>query len=249
MQEKDKKNAEFSARLMKIIEHEGINRNVFAGKLGYKRSQTIYDIIRGKALPSFDFLNRFENSEYSEVFSLSWLITGKGQMLKIPKKPAYTYTDSPVIAEEHAVFGGKKIHSSGKAIPLYDIRTNIGLKSVFSNARHDFTDTIIIPEMTAADGAMYVIGNSMEPLLKSGDIIIFKRINDAENLNPGEIYVLSYEINGDEYCVIKYVKKAEKKGFYQLTSTDDPNQFVDIPISSIRAIALVKASIRYYSMG
>lgn len=249
MQEKDKENAEISARMQEIIENENINANVFAGKLGYKRSQTIYDILNAKSAPSFDFINRFGNSEYSEVYDISWLITGKGEMLKIPKKTAYTYTDSPVIEDEHAVFGGKKIHSSGKAIPLYDIRTNIGLKSVFANARHDFTDTIIIPEMATADGAMYVVGNSMEPLLKSGDIIIFKKINDAGNLNPGEIYILSYEINGDEYCTIKYVNNAKKEGYYQLTSYNDPGQFVDIPISSIHAVALVKASIRYYSMG
>ncbi|MDR2918875.1 MAG: S24/S26 family peptidase [Tannerella sp.] len=249
MQEKSEKNAEISARIKTIIENENINRNVFARKLGYERSQTIYDILNAKSAPSHDFYERFINTEYSEVYNVSWIISGKGEMLKSKKNNEYTYTDSPVIADELAVFGGKKILSSGKAIPLYDIRTNIGLKSIFANVQHNFIDTIIIPNMTNADGAMYVIGDSMAPSLKAGDIVIFKKINNTKYLIPGDIYVLSYEIDGDEYCVIKRVNEAPKRGFLQLTSEDREHNPIVIPAKSINAIALIKASIRSYSMG
>ena len=55
--------------------------NAFAKKLGYGRSQTLYDIAQAKSMPSFDFFFRFINTGFSEKISLEWLITGKGSML------------------------------------------------------------------------------------------------------------------------------------------------------------------------
>lgn len=61
---------------MKIL---GETPNSFAIKLGYNRSQTIYDIISGKSAPSYDFFRKFALSEYSETISLKWLLTGNGE--------------------------------------------------------------------------------------------------------------------------------------------------------------------------
>lgn len=72
-----KNNPEISERITEIIEKLGLNTNAFAKKLGYDRSQVIYDILKGKSQPSFDFFFRFLNSEFSELFSVEWIITGK----------------------------------------------------------------------------------------------------------------------------------------------------------------------------
>lgn len=82
MQEKNKKNAGISERILQIIENENINRNVFAQKLGYLRSQTVYDIINGKCMPSYEFFLKFIHSEFSEKYCIKWLISGEGEMLK-----------------------------------------------------------------------------------------------------------------------------------------------------------------------
>lgn len=82
MQEKQNKNAEISARIRQVIDYLDIKANVFAKNLGYIRSQTVYDIINSKSAPSFDFFNKFANSEYSEIIGLEWLLTGKGEMLE-----------------------------------------------------------------------------------------------------------------------------------------------------------------------
>lgn len=76
------KNTEISARIAEIIERAGESPNSFAKRLGYSRAQTIYDILSGKSAPSYDFFNRFANTEYSANISLQWLLTGKGEMLK-----------------------------------------------------------------------------------------------------------------------------------------------------------------------
>lgn len=85
MQEKIEKNTDISERILQIIDCEKVNRNVFAQKLGYERSQTIYDILNNKSLPSYDFFLKFVNSEYSEKYNILWLLSGKGDMF-IDKK-------------------------------------------------------------------------------------------------------------------------------------------------------------------
>ncbi len=56
------KNTDISERLSQLIDYLNVSKNEFAKKLGYNRSQTIYDIINRKAKPSFDFFNKFFNS-------------------------------------------------------------------------------------------------------------------------------------------------------------------------------------------
>lgn len=82
MQEKNTENTEISERISQMIDFLEINKNEFARKLNYDRSQTIYDITKGKSAPSFDFFQRFYDSEFSEIINPIWLFTGKGNMLR-----------------------------------------------------------------------------------------------------------------------------------------------------------------------
>lgn len=78
--ENQEKNAGISARIRSIIDDIGVSPNAFALKLNYKRGQTVYDILNGKSAPSYDFFNRFMLSAYSEIYSMDWLLTGRGDM-------------------------------------------------------------------------------------------------------------------------------------------------------------------------
>ena len=66
-----------SERISEIIVRERITTNDFAKKLGYNRSQTLYDIVNGKSKPSADFFFRFINAGFSEKYSMDWVIAGK----------------------------------------------------------------------------------------------------------------------------------------------------------------------------
>ena len=66
--------------------------------------------------------------------------------------------------------------------------------------------------ISVCDGAVYVNGDSMYPILKSGDIIGYKEISSFDNVIYGEIYLVSFMIDGDEYLAVKYVNRSEKKG-------------------------------------
>lgn len=69
-----------------MLDYLHLSANKFAGVLGYSRAQTIYDIVNGKCMPSYDFFKRFVNSEVSDKINLEWLIAGKGVMEKNDKQ-------------------------------------------------------------------------------------------------------------------------------------------------------------------
>lgn len=72
--------AEISARIDTIIECCATVPFNFAKILGYSRAQTVYDILNKKCAPSYDFFNRFTDSEYSAIINLRWLLNGEGEM-------------------------------------------------------------------------------------------------------------------------------------------------------------------------
>ncbi|MBS2100674.1 XRE family transcriptional regulator [Carboxylicivirga linearis] len=234
----NKKNTEISARVEKLIEYLGVTRSDLAKTLGYSRAQSIYDIINGKSSPSYDFFNKLFNSEYSEKINPDWLITGKGSIgRKDYTKPQNDFS----LASDHK--------EDYQTIPLYDLEASAGLVPLFKNGSYDPIDQISIPGIPKCDGAVHVTGDSMYPLLKSGDIVLYKKINNiADNIFFGEMYLISVDMDGEEYIAVKYIQKSEKIDHIRLVSYNQHHAERDVPLSKIRALAFVKASIRINSM-
>lgn len=236
------KNTIISERLTQMVDYLGITANDFAKKLGYNRSQAIYDMLSGKAKPSFDFFEKLLNSEYSATFNIEWVFTGLGNMTK-------SFNN---IAEPSSVYQlrtDKLIEH--QAIPLYDLEASAGVVTLFRDSKNAVAmDYIQIPNLPKCDGAIYVTGDSMYPLLKSGDIVMYKQMfNIEEGLIFGEMYIVSIDYDGDEIVSVKWVKKSEKgAGFIKLVSQNQHHEDRDIPLTRVRALALVKASIRINSM-
>jgi len=138
-----------------------------------------------------------------------------------------------------------------QSIPLYNIEATAGLVSLFqNNSNQKPIDTIRIPNLPKCDGALYVTGDSMYPLLKSGDIVAYKKIEDfANDIFWGEMYLVSVEVGGEEYVSVKYVQKSDKgEDYIKLVSQNQHHQCKDVKLDKVRAMALIKASIRINSM-
>ena len=169
--------------------------------------------------------------------SRDWLLYGEGEMYKqsiLSSQSFQLKTDRQVELQE---------------IPLYDLTATAGLVAIYNNMMPDPVDHLRVPNLPPVDGAVYVRGDSMSPLLKSGDIIIFKKVELSPDLILwGQIYLLSYAIGGDTFTVVKYVKRSQKEGYVQLVSANSFYDPQDIPASAITALALVKASITFYTM-
>lgn len=168
-----------------------------------------------------------------------YILTGRGAPLRENIETTQVY--HPKYTE--------KLESDG-AITLYDVEAAANLKTLFDNKDQNILGQISIPNIPKCDGAVYVKGDSMYPLLKSGDIVAYKVIPvDMRHIFFGEMYLVSIDLDGDEYLTVKYVQHSEKgEDWIKLVSYNQNHQPKDFPLSSVRAMALVKLSIRMNTM-
>lgn len=233
-------NTDISSRLQKMLDFIGLNAPEFAKKLEYNRPQTIYDILSGKVKPSYDFFHKLELSEYSELFNFRWIIGGKGEMLR----------QNAIITPLSVNRKTKDGIIENQEVPYYDFAAVAGLQELFdSGTPQTVLQTIKIPNLPKCDGAINVTGDSMYPLLKSGDIILYKQIT-VDDIFFGEMYLLSILTKGqEEYVTVKYVQKSDLGNEYvKLVSQNQHHQPKDFKKNDISAIAIVKASVRFNTM-
>ena len=137
-----------------------------------------------------------------------------------------------------------------QSVPLYSIEGTAGLVPLFAeNSEVKPINHIHIPNLPKCDGAIYIVGDSMYPLLKSGDIVLYKQLSDVRDVFWGDMYLLSIDIDGEEYITVKYVQKSDQEGYIRLVSQNPHHADKEVAIDRVRAIALVKASIRMHTIG
>ena len=229
-----------SERVGQYIEKKGISYYAFENSLGASRGSISKAVKEGKSIGS----NVLENimATYPDLNPV-WLLTGVGEMFVSNEE---IVTNKSI--ETFRLKTDRNIES--QQIPLYDIEAVAGLVPLFQDSKsQEPIDHISIPHLPKCDGAVYVTGDSMYPLLKSGDIVLYKEINDIRNeIFWGEMYLLSIDMSGEEYITVKYIQKSERDGFVKLVSQNKHHQDKDVEMSKIKALALVKASIRINAM-
>ena len=168
-------------------------------------------------------------------YSADWLLSGEGNMKKGEIKTFDLKTE------------GEKTQ---RRVPVYEITATAGFASIYRDLSSEVLDYVTIPNLPAVDGAIYARGNSMSPLIESGDIVVFKKVDVChENILWGNIYIICYTLNGDDYTVLKYIRHSQREGYIRLESFNASFDPQDIPASSITALALVKASITFHTIG
>lgn len=221
-------------RMREYLDYKGITKYKFCNDLGFSNK----------------FLDNSSNMgtdkackilhHYPEINS-EWLLTGNGSMIKDDNANIVIMNNDRKTIDS--------LHMS-QEIPLYDLEAVAGLRELFNSGKPQrVLDTIKIPNLPKCDGAISVTGDSMYPLLKSGDIVLYKE-TEFENIFFGEMYLLSVKLNDwEEYITVKYVQKSDQgSDFVKLVSQNSHHQPKDIHISKISALALIKASIRINTM-
>mgnify|MGYP001033370209 CR=1 FL=1 len=240
-------------RINAILQHTGLNGKRFAGRIGLRSPDSIYHIQRGRNRISANMAERIVMA-FPEV-DKAWLMTGRGEML-LPGAAgtAGTTTDHRRLAlfdpaRHEAATRPAETAANLQQVPLYDFEAVAGLVPIFTNQNRPI-DYISIPDLPRCDGAVYVRGDSMYPLLKSGDIVMYKQIQDYYNIIWGEMYLISFAYEGEEYITVKFIKKVDDHPDRVLLVSHNPHHAPkEIPVAAIRALALVKASIRFNTMG
>lgn len=201
--------------------------NGIIGK-GRKRGSLSQDNI-SKLLLSFPELNA------------NWLFTGNGEMLsdqiQVPVTNSFKLRTDTELDQQQ--------------VPLFEMEAAAGILSIENDVNKQVTPTgyLSIPNLPPCDGGIFVRGDSMYPLIKSGDVVLFKQTHNLDWLIWGEMYMIAFALDGDDYIVVKYINKADDPDRIQLVSYNKHHAPMEIPLTSIRALALIKASVRYHTMG
>ena len=156
--------------------------------------QTAFEVNVGVAKGYFSNVKTLGSDKIMRIhekyptLNIEWLITGGGNMLK--DNEYIQRLDHPKAIEKTL---------TDQEVNLYDIYAAANLKTLFLNKDQNILGKISIPDMPKCDGAVYVTGDSMYPLLKSGDIVVYKEVRDFQNVIYGEMYLVSFELDDDDY--------------------------------------------------
>jgi len=223
-------------RLKKAREYLGLTQKELAEKLGFKWHK-IKDIETGKHKLSPDIA-----SDIEQFYSISgwWLLTGKGEMLLSDKNSLPT-TQPKTDEDENAVslnyypdivaaagYGAINEHAYAKHTMKFD---KTFLEDILNVRRFDKLDVI------------KVVGDSMEPYIQDGQIIIIERNPNAMN---GETVIAN--VNGNIYVKRfhtdpfgKWVKLVSENKLYGTIELNTPEE-----LNSFSIVGIVRAKIKAF---
>ena len=199
----------------------------------------INDLKSGKKKVTVEHLKSMKKS-YPEL-NFDWMLLEEGDMIT-SEGEKHIETNKEFLLKTDS-------RQELQRVPLYGMEAAASLVKLFDGSP-SIVDYISIPNLPKSDGALYVTGDSMYPLLKSGDIAVYKQLhNIPDGIFYGEMYLLDVDIDGDEHTVVKFVQKSEKgPDWISLVSQNVHHAPKDVHLKGVRAMALVKASIRINSM-
>lgn len=222
-------------RIKQYLDYKRIRIRAFERVVGMSNGSFASQLKHNKTIG----VDKLENilHKYPDINS-EWLLRGNGEML------LYDSVEEDTVVYRKTE---KKAHSYN--IPVYDIETTAGIADLFGdNDVQKPVSFLNLPRISEYDGALYIVGESMYPLLKNGDIVVYKKINNIENnIIWGEMYLAYIKSDDNEFFLTRYVKQSKREGYAQFVSYNKEFETVEFPLESIKALALVKASVKINS--
>ncbi len=149
---------------------------------------------------------------------------------------------------EHAVMMQEAPALYPESIPIYDMEKVQGLAQLFRRTRRPrAAGYISIPHMPKCDGALRIVGDSMNPVLRSGDLVLYRQLDDTSEIFWGEMYLVSVDTSAGEYIAVRYIRKSKADGMAVLAGENPLFADTEVELSKIGALAFVKATIRMNS--
>ncbi|MFV0313462.1 MAG: helix-turn-helix transcriptional regulator [Dysgonomonas sp.] len=173
--------------------------------------------------------------EYYKDINPEWLLTGKGNMLKVDKISDSEKGDT-IVSELHVNY--KKSNS----ISLYDVSAAAGFGSFDEMiSTEKVVGTYVIPDFKNADWMIYVKGSSMYPKYSSGDIIACRVLYESRFIQWNKVYVIATREQG---ILVKRIDQSDKEDCLLAVSDNPAYKPFYIPTDEILGIALVVGVIR-----
>lgn len=224
---------ELRERLKAVLDEKDETVNSFSKKYDFPQRKMSRQVNEDTAI-GYEVIKAFIDA-YSDI-DIDWLLTGRGEMLR-----------NATITKHHNPRYNEKLKDY-EVVPVYRIEAAANLSTIFENGVEFIDGYITLPDMSSVDGAVPVRGDSMYPILKSGDMVVYKKVSSPEYIIYGQMYLVEYNWDGDTHVVVKYINRSENEGYICLVSHNEYHQPMDVALSDVIALALVKVSIRYHTM-
>ena len=132
---------------------------------------------------------------------------------------------------------GELAYSQLPGTPVYDIDVTAG---TMPRARMFCDDQIIgvvnLPDISEQCRIVRVSGDSMSPIIRSGDLIAVRELSNLQQIFWGQIYVVLL----DDYRLVKYVRKNPNPAMVTLRSENKNYDDMDIHRDEIRDMMFVQ---------
>lgn len=198
-------------RIIQFANYKGVTIQAFELNVGLSNG-TVSKMGNGTRRSTLDKISNC----YPDLNSV-WLLTGVGTMLLSEERSDKTISIQQTEIKE----------STRKGALIYDIDATCGL----SGRDIEFADERVVgsidaPEINPDSKIIFATGDSMLPLIASGDRIVIRRIESWDYFNYGQVYL----IITNEYRFIKRVRRHPKDDENLILLRSENSEFDDIDL-------------------
>lgn len=204
--------APIKQRILQFIEYKGLKKGEFFSLIDVSpsnfRSKSLQSEVGGDVIAKI--------SSYFPDVNLKWLLTGEGC---IPLGEI-----SSMARDEQC-----QNYTNEFFIPVYNAEASAGGGALTLSSEF-VVDKIKVPFAREGDSALTIVGNSMTPILNSGDLVVVRQlINWREYIEYGKIFII---VTIDEvFC--KVVHKSNEQSCFTLHSYNNSYDDFDVSLKFI----------------
>lgn len=212
-------------RIKYIIREMGMTRADFASRIEVD-SSNLSKYLNGKLAINDSLINRIV---INLGLSKEWLVSGND----LP----YAKVQSSVNSISFNGKIGNATSTERSGTPVYDIDVTAG---GMPRARMFANDNIVgyvnLPSIPPGCRIVGVSGDSMQPVIRSGDMLAVREISNLQQIFWGQIYVVVL----DDYCMVKYVRRHKDPDMVILRSENPNYDDMEIRRTDIRDLMFVQ---------
>ena len=207
--------------------------------MDYTKSVTKVELARKLGVTS-NLLHMWEKRDTPNIrtikeampeISADWLLYGEGDMIETTfeedNRVAFDDSGVPAPLPDNAIKLWRDVEVSGGALTLFD--------DTLSNA----TTPMVIPSFNDCTDAVTLYGDSMYPLIKSGDMVLLREWKE-EYIEYGSAYLI---VTKSGNRMVKYVRTSERDGYVRCVSENHHYEPFDVKRDEILRMFAVKGVI------
>lgn len=228
-------------KLFQIRKFLGLTQKQLADLLGVGQN-TISQIENN--IISLTDRNKHRLAERLNV-NLRWIETGEGEIV-CDEETAHAQLPANKLPE-HAETILRRTSSAPSGQPYINIPITNGVANEHSDIM-DVTPEFKVDFFPFSDVTFYrpIVGDSMLPKIKAGDIVACKRDPHHNSIQFGETYLCLANLNGQKHEYLRVIRKHTDEKLIILRALNDNFDDIVILISNIIELYIIKGIIRRF---